>query len=159
MLKQTMIPVLVLIAVLTPGLAASQETPAGKWWKNPRVIERLQLSDDEIDRLDSAFLKSRRKLIKLKGAVETEQLELDDLLERRRLNEDSLLEQYRAMEGARTELAMEQFKFILEIRKILGYERFQTIKLFRENIRQRRQEMLRERQSGAGGNKRRGYWE
>ncbi|MDY6879950.1 MAG: hypothetical protein V2J25_15355 [Desulfatiglans sp.] len=136
MLKQVVVfGIFLSLVVAVP--ASGRDMPAGKWWKNPRVIEHLQLSVNDMERLDQAFFNSRKNLIKLKSVLDMERLQLDNLLENEHLDEGLTIEAYRRVEKARTELAMEQFLFILETRKILGYERFLKIKAFRERVKNR----------------------
>ncbi len=53
-----------------PGMAAGQDVPSGKWWYNQKVVQNLNLTQEEIRQLDQLYVDSHRKLIKLKNAVE-----------------------------------------------------------------------------------------
>ena len=133
----------IFLSLFTVVPASGQNMPVGKWWKNPRVIEQLRLSENDTAQLDQLFFDSRKNLIKLKGVVQMEHLQLDNILENKQMDEGLAIEAYRQVEKARTELALERFRFILETRKILGYERFLKIKMFREQMKHRKQNRIR----------------
>jgi hypothetical protein len=82
------------------------------------------MSDEEKSKLDDKFFESRLKLVDLKSAVEKERLQLDKLMESETLNEKTVTEQFKKLESARANLSAERFRFVLEVRKILGFERF-----------------------------------
>ena len=124
--------------VFFTSIAFGQKMPHGKWWRSPKATEKLNLSNEEKKQLDEKFLESRRKLIDLKATVEKEQLELDALMDKEPLNEKSVMERFKKLETARASLAAERFGFILEVRKIIGLERFQQLKTTFKGFRQKR---------------------
>ena len=119
---------LLVFLVNLPGVAAGQEVPAGKWWYNTKIQKNLNLSQNEIDKLDKLFAKSRRKLIKLKSEVEHEQFELDQLLGKKKVNDAAVKKQFEKLEKARNNLANERLQFVIGVRNILGHDRFQQLK-------------------------------
>jgi len=119
------------------GLALGQWAPAGKWWRLPRVVERLNLSPEEQRKLDDLFSRNRRKLIRLKSRVEEERFALEELLEREQLDESAIMDQFRKLERARSKLAEERFMFLLGVRKIVGFERFEQLKGMYKRFQQR----------------------
>ncbi|NIQ37876.1 MAG: periplasmic heavy metal sensor [Proteobacteria bacterium] len=130
---------LLLIWVALPVNSLAQDVPSGKWWRLPRVAERLSLTDDEKGQLESLFVDNRRKLIDLKAGLERERFELENLLEGEELDEAAIMEQFKRFEGAQTKLAREHFRFLLEVRKIVGFERFQHLKTFYRLLRRERE--------------------
>ena len=141
MLKNKVLAGMVLlILVMTPtmvmakgmhgekGMHARSDLPMGKWWENPEIAKKLNLTDAEKAKLNEAFDKSHRKLIKLKSNVEADRFELGSLLDKKTLDEAAVMQQFTKLEKARTELAGERFSFLVEVRKILGQERYQTLK-------------------------------
>jgi Spy/CpxP family protein refolding chaperone len=67
-------------------------------------------------------------MIDLKSAVEKERLELGILMDKETLDEDAVRGQFKKLGQVRANLAAERFRFILAVRKILGAERFQSLK-------------------------------
>ena len=64
MLKSLFSVILLIIFLISPVIAASQDVPSGKWWYNPKIQKNLNLNKKEVGKLDKLFAKSRRKLIK-----------------------------------------------------------------------------------------------
>ncbi len=127
MLKRSVIYTLVFLSGLTAS-AFGGEGSKGRWWHSPEMSSKLNLSGGDIQRLESAFDKSREKMIRQKDRVEAEQAKLQSLLEKRQLDEKAVKAQNRRLEEARTALANERTDFVLEVRKIIGAERFQKLK-------------------------------
>ncbi|OEU52119.1 MAG: hypothetical protein BA872_06355 [Desulfobacterales bacterium C00003060] len=128
MLKKILGGILVVIWVFSPLVSIGQDIPPGKWWLMPRVSERLDLTNEEKRDLDDLFVNSRRKLIDLKGALERERFELENLIEKETLDETAVMDRFKNLEKARSNLAGERFRFLLQARKILGFERYQRLK-------------------------------
>lgn len=129
MLKRILPTFLLLAAVFVQSDALCQETVIGKWWYNPIITRRVTLALQERKLLDEKFLETQRKLIALKNDVEREQFELENLIEKETLNDDAIMAQFRRLEKARQDLSSERFRFLMEVRKIMGLQRFQTIKM------------------------------
>lgn len=127
-LKGMLMVVPVLLWIFMPMDSLGARMPLGKWWRMPHVAEQLNLNGREKEQLDDLFIQSRRKLIHLKSAVEKERLELGILMDKETLDEDAVLGQFQKLGQARANLASERFRFLLEVRKILGAERFQSLK-------------------------------
>ncbi len=138
MLRNSKILFALLVICLTVlPVAAQQNIPGGKWWQMPAVAKRLNLSARETRQIDDTYRESRRRMIRLKADLETEQMELQCLIEDPELNEPTAMTQYRKLDKARSELGLERFRFFLEVRKIVGHERFNTLMRLRE-MRQKR---------------------
>jgi Spy/CpxP family protein refolding chaperone len=128
MLKQVWIGILLMTIINLPGLAAGQDVPSGKWWYNQKVVQNLNLTQNEIRQLDQLYVDSHRKLIQLKNAVEREQFELDTLLGKKKVDDAKVRDQFKRLENARTDLANERLGFVIRVREIIGAERFQQLK-------------------------------
>ena len=127
MITKRILALALLLWLVFPTPAGSEELPQGRWWRVPPVADRLNLNEDQKRRLDDKFYTNRRRLIELKGALEREQLEVRRLLEKEPMDEAAVMTQFRNMDEARGRLARERFYFVVEVRKILGYERFQRL--------------------------------
>ncbi|MFO7962915.1 MAG: periplasmic heavy metal sensor [Desulfobacterales bacterium] len=126
--KKWIMPMLLLIFVSIPYSAGAQDMPPGRWWKDPKVVKDLDLSESQVSRLDEAFQESRRNLIRLKGELESHRFELETLLESETLDKSAIQSRYEKLEKAKQALGREIFQFIVEIRKIVGPEKFSRIK-------------------------------
>ena len=130
--------IVALMVFLPTGLLALASPPAGRWWHIPSVAKELNLRPDQKTRLDSLYLNNRTRIIDLKARMEKEQVKLEGLLEEQKLDQPAVMKQYDRVEKARSALARERFKYLLEVRKIIGYDRFEQLKVI---FRQRRMDM------------------
>jgi Spy/CpxP family protein refolding chaperone len=139
------LPVICLVMALILGVGVgyvkAQDLPGGKWWRTPRAIKSLNLSEGEIKRLDEAYRDSRRKMIPLKGRVEAEQFELETLMEVDPVDEKALMAQYQKLETARVNLGMERFAFLVQVRKIVGRHRFEELVRFKKAIDRKKRDL------------------
>jgi len=131
------------IFVISPAIVTAKDFPTGKWWHNPRAQKKLNLSDDEIKVLDKQFVESRRKLIKLKSIVESEQFEINNIFDNEDINPKEAMRQFDKLQQAKKNLSTEHFRLLLEVRNILGLERFRQLKEFNQLRRQRMRRELR----------------
>ena len=132
-----MLPALILIAL--PMHSMGERRSFGKWWRLPNIAEKLQLNDAEKKELDRLYVDNRRTLIDLKSVVEKERFELNNLMEQTALDENAVMKQFNKLEKARANLAAERFRFFLGVRKVLGSERYQSLKmLFKTFLEKRR---------------------
>jgi len=122
---------------LITGFAGAKELtmPAGRWWNNTAIAEKINLSKDEISQLDAAFNTSYRNMIELKSAVEKERFELEVLLEQENIDEKAVIAQYKKTDLARSAVSESRFLLLLEVRKVIGYDRFKQLKRFYERTR------------------------
>jgi hypothetical protein len=128
MLRKNAWFVLVLFVVFLPSTLPAQEMMHGKWWNNSSMAEELKLTDSERKILDEKYTESRRRMIDLKTEVEKERLELDIILDQQDANKDRISERYDSLEKARAKLSKERFGLLIEVREIIGTERFQELK-------------------------------
>ncbi len=129
MIKRVCTLIVAGIMVFGVGLAfaQAQEKHRGLWWRSADLAHDLQLTEGEIEQLEQSFEASRLKMTQSKNQVESEQVKLQTLLERRDFDEDAIMAQHERLEKARSELARERFAFFVEVRKIVGHERFQRL--------------------------------
>lgn len=112
-----------------------------RWWTNVDTARRLALTEAEKARLDSLHAASLRKRIDLKAAVAKERLDMDSALNNPKSTDAALKERYQGLTRAQNALAAERFNFLIQVRQIIGPERFSTFKsTFEEKRRGRHQE-------------------
>ncbi len=102
--------------------------PFGKWWKMPHVADKLALNQEEKEKLDSMYLQHRHQMIDFRSQVDKERLELEYLLDSRTFNAAACMDRFKKFQEARKNLATKRFKFLIQVRELLGLERFQQLK-------------------------------
>jgi Spy/CpxP family protein refolding chaperone len=124
--------------------------PRGKWWKMPQAAERLNLTDEEKEKLDRLFLEHRRRMIDLRSEMQKERLELEHLLDSTSFDSAASMARFMKVQGAQKDIAVERFRFLLGVREILGLDRFQQLKAQVREHRMKRRHMGRESRKGNG---------
>lgn len=101
-----------------------EDLPRGKWWRMPEVAGELKISSDEQAKLDDLYYKHRNRMIDLKGELKKEQIALEWFIEKEKLDEAACNDQFQKVLEAQNKLSTDRYHFLIEVRKILGYERF-----------------------------------
>jgi len=104
------------------------DLPRGKWWRMPEVANELKISPDEQAKLDDLFFKHQNQMIDHKSALKKEQIALEWFIEKETLDESACKDQFQKVLEARNTLSTERYNFLIEVRKLLGYERFLQLK-------------------------------
>ncbi len=103
----------------------------GRWWNNPKIVERLKLSDEQRKSFDDILFQHRETLIDLRGALEKAELELDPLIRSDQPNESKILAQIDKVAQARAELEKANARYLLAIRSKLTPEQWKQVQDFR----------------------------
>jgi Spy/CpxP family protein refolding chaperone len=123
----------VIAMLLSPAITRAGEIPPGRWWHVPYFADQLNIDDQQKDELDKLFDYNRNRLSDLKKQMEEERNDLLTTIDQEHLNETSAITKMKKLESTRTLLAATRFSYSLEVRKLLGYERFQRLKTLNRN--------------------------
>jgi Spy/CpxP family protein refolding chaperone len=134
MKRVTILTLICFFAVSGIGLAKGPcgmgelKLPHGKWWQLPEVAEKLDLTSEEQQKLDDLLVQNQRQLIDLKTNVQKDRLELEVILDQQNFDESVCMDRFKKFQYARTNLSNERFKFLVEVRKLLGRNRYRQLK-------------------------------
>ena len=141
MLKKIPYAALTLSLLLWAAPLAAQAQgppPPGKWWLMPRVVNELGLGPREQERLDELHLKMRSRLIQLRSQRDQARLRIDDYLERQVLDQKALEKQFQNLAQAQAETSLARSRFLLEVRRLLGADRFRRLRALFDRYQQQR---------------------
>jgi Spy/CpxP family protein refolding chaperone len=105
----------------------------GHWWNNPKVVEKLKLTDAQRKSMDETLLAHRETLIDLRASVEKAELQLEPLMKDDQPNEAKILGQIDKVAQARAELEKANARFLLAIRGKLTPEQWKMLQAERAN--------------------------
>lgn len=105
----------------------------GRWWNNPRIVERLKLTDDQRKAFDQILLEHREKLIDLRANVQKAELAMEPLVGSDQPNESAILAQIDKVAQARAELEKANARYLLALRSKLTPEQWKQVQEFRES--------------------------
>ena len=102
--------------------------PAGMWWKNPMVVQRLTLTADQTRKMDDIFQQSRIQLIDLTANVEKQQVMLEPMLSANPLDTVKASAQIDKVAQARADLEKAHAKMLLNIRGVLTADQWTKLR-------------------------------
>jgi len=125
-----------------------------RWWNNPKLAERLKLTDEQRKAFDAAYLEHREKLIDLRGSLEKAELAMEPLMDADQPNEAKILAQIDKLAQARAELEKANARFLLAIRAKLTPEQWKQLQADRAEHADRGQRRPEgQRHDGLGADK------
>jgi periplasmic protein CpxP/Spy len=134
--------------------AFGPQSAQGRWWNNPRVVERLKLTDVQRKEFDDIYLQHREKLIDLRANLQKAELALEPLVSDAQPNETKILAQIDKVAQARAELEKANAAFLLALRSKLTAEQWTLLQAERAE----RANRAREGYGGGQGWQRPGGW-
>lgn len=99
-----------------------------KWWQNPDYAKKLALTDKEKTALDNLYTENAKKMIDLRAAMQKDALNISQILDTQNMDEETALAKFKEHQNSHLTMAEEHFKYLLEVRKIIGVERFQQLR-------------------------------
>jgi Spy/CpxP family protein refolding chaperone len=128
------------------GHPGARIVPPGEWWKNPDVIQKLSLTEDQQKKMDGIFQQSRLQLIDLKANLEKLEVTLEPMLNANPPDSAKALAQISKVADARAELEKTNAKMLLGIRSVLTADQWTKLQ-----TRDRDRQDSGMRYSGKGG--------
>ena len=101
--------------------------PPGKWWDNPEMARRLNLTADQQKKMDDIFQQSRVRLIDLHAALDKDEAILEPLMQAPQPDDSKVLPQIDKIAQARAELEKANARLLLAIRHVLTPEQWQIL--------------------------------
>ena len=123
-----------------PAAAQMPETPPGKWWKRPRVVQMLKLSPEQQEKLEEIFARNRRSFVDLKAEVEKNQIDVEELVAKKDADPKKVSAAVDALELSRMRLRKSMTMMFLEQKAVLTQQQWTQILEKREDWRRERME-------------------
>lgn len=116
-----------------PPMEKAMRGEHGRWWNNPKLVEKLKLTDDQRKAMDQIFQEHREKLVDLRGEVQKAEIEMDPLVRADQPNESAVMAQIDKVAQARAELEKANARFLFALRAKLTPEQWKQVQDFRQN--------------------------
>lgn len=110
--------------------------PHGRWWNDPQVIEKLNLTDDQRKSMDDILQQNRDLLIDKRASVEKAEGALEPLMSADQPNESAILAQIDRVAQARAELEKANARFLLALRAKLSPDQWKQLQAIRSERHQ-----------------------
>lgn len=101
------------------AVSAFAQLPPGKWWRRPEIVQQLNLTDEQQDRLESIFRASATDLIDLKAEVDKSSIALRGELDRPQLDRAAIHRVATRLNEARGRLFDRELMMLVEMRSVL----------------------------------------
>jgi protein CpxP len=105
----------------------------GQFWNDPRIVEKLQLTDEQRKEMDGILLSNRGQLNDLRTSVQKAEHEMEPLMSADQPNETAVLAQIDKIAAARAELEKANARFLLAIRAKLTPDQWKQVQAFRDH--------------------------
>jgi Spy/CpxP family protein refolding chaperone len=140
------------LASAAVGFAQADLVPPGKWWRQPRLVEELALTDEQQSRLDAAFQNSAAELIDLKAEVEKRGLALRQQIDQAQVNRQELQRAAANLSQARARLFERELMMFIDMRSVLSPDQWRRMQgvLAAQKAMRRDQRMRNQRMPGRG---------
>jgi hypothetical protein len=130
--------ILIAVALIVCGLAAqAQQLPPGKWWRRTEVVQELQLSTTQQERLDEIFRNAANDLIDAKAAVDKLQVQIRGELDRPQVRRQELQRIAAQLSAARGKLFERELMMLADMRGVLDEQQWRRMRARADNLRER----------------------
>ena len=145
-MKRALIAIVVLACA---AVAEGQGLPPGKWWQRPEVIQELELTNGQQDRLDEIFRGAANDLIDAKAQVDKLQIAIRGELDRPQVRRAELQRIAAQLSAARGRLFERELMMLVDMRAVLNDQQWKRMRQFldrmQDNRRPQRQPLRKRR--------------
>lgn len=135
-----------------PPMERAMRGDRGRWWNNPKIVEKLKLTDDQRKAMDDIFQQHREKLVDLRASVDKAEIEMEPLVRADQPNESAVMAQIDKVAQARAELEKANARFLFELRAKLTPDQWKQVQEFRQNHQGMRRDWGNGQRRPGGGN-------
>jgi Spy/CpxP family protein refolding chaperone len=118
-LKKFLILFFLTFFVFSSGVYAFADGGRFKWWKNPKIVEELNLSQNQVDRIENIFSLHRVKIINLDNELKSKEAKLRDRIRDPNSDREEILRLADEVEQIKGELRKVEVDMLLQIRDVL----------------------------------------
>jgi len=101
----------------------------GRWWNNPKIADKLKLTDTQRKGMDDIYQQHRLTLVDLHATLEKAELALEPLIQADQPDETRVLAQIDKVAQARAELEKANARMLLGIRKQLTQDQWKQLQV------------------------------
>lgn len=101
--------------------------PFGAWWKNPDVVQKIGLTDDQANRIDKVFQDFRAKLVDLHTNLQKQEEQLKPLVDADSPDDGAVMAQVDRVAQARVALERGNAAMMLAIRHVLSSDQWKKL--------------------------------
>lgn len=120
------------------AIAQAQQFPPGKWWRRPEVIQELQLTASQQERLEEVFRGAANDLIDTKAEVDKLHVAIRAELDRPQLRKAELQRLASQLSAARGRLFERELMMLVDMRSVMSDQQWTRIRNYLDRMEPRR---------------------
>lgn len=101
--------------------------PPGPWWKNSEIVQKINLSDAQVQQIEGIFQQNRTTLESSGRAVKDAEMALKPMVDAEPLNDAQINAQLDTIAQARMNLEKTHAQMLLAIRHVLTHDQWTTL--------------------------------
>ena len=102
--------------------------PGRKWWKDSALMQKIGVSDEQVQKIEKIFQDHRLQLIDLHAALEKQEAILEPLVEADQPDETQVIAQIDKVAQARASLEKSNAQMLLAIRRVLTVDQWKKLR-------------------------------
>jgi Spy/CpxP family protein refolding chaperone len=119
------------------GPRGGRSRPMGRWWKNADVVQKLGLTDEQVQRIEKIFQDHRLRLIDVRANLERAEVTLQPMIESDNPDEAAVMKQIDKVAAQRAELEKANAQMLFAVRRVLGPEQWKKLQALQPQGRTR----------------------
>ncbi|MEA2337805.1 MAG: hypothetical protein QOE82_1812 [Thermoanaerobaculia bacterium] len=133
------------VLVFAASAFAQSAMPPGKWWRRPEIVQSLNLSEEQQNKLENIFRTASGDLIDLRGEVEKQNINLRADLDQSQLDRTAIRKDAQRLSDARTRLFERELMMLVDMRAVLNDQQWERM---RNQLERFGQQQLRPKANG-----------
>lgn len=126
------------LLLIAASFAQAQQLPPGKWWRREGVVQQLQLTFEQQDRLDQIFNNAASDLIDARAEVEKLQVALRAEIERTQIRRQEVQRIAARLGEARGNLFEREVLMLVDMRGVLNDQQWLRMRVFLDRMQEDR---------------------
>ena len=115
-------------AMMNPGPPGMMRGGEPKWWKNPDLVQKLNLSDEQVKKLDKIAQERQIQDVDLRADLRKQEIALESQMEKDPPDEAQVLAQVDKVTQARANLEKSHVEMMLAVRHVLTAEQAKKLR-------------------------------
>ncbi|MGZ4808793.1 MAG: periplasmic heavy metal sensor [Thermoanaerobaculia bacterium] len=138
--------ILTALTLLFVTTASAQQLPPGRWWRVPKIVDTLGLSQDQQNRLEAIFRTAASDLIDRKAEVEKQNIVLRGELDQQQLDRQAIRAAGAKLNDARSRLFERELMMLVDMRGVLSDAQWTRLRSELDRAKTEKPQPMRRRQ-------------
>jgi len=135
-----------LLMLIASAAFAQLNMPPGKWWRRAEIVQTLNLSEEQQDRLENVFHTSANDLIDLRADVEKQSIALRAAIDRPQLDREAIRQVAQKLNDARGRQFQRELMLLVDMRAVLTDAQWNRMRNVLDRLSHQREERPRQQQ-------------